>query len=431
MNILVIGSKDHKRVHCIDWQAPLPNIEEYDSVVINMQSLTQNVFDKIANKIATEMKREIATLLDTEREVFCIVNQYLTLSPPTTGFKAVTRLPPTNYDWLPTIVSVNAEKPGTSITVMNNRFEEYLKRVDQWNLILDLYQEPPVQVAIQNTYAQLAELTGNVMKILRFQLLPIAENKSKKIIAGTLVYKGKGRQGGIHLLPPPTRCDTHEAIEILLDLIYGKPLVAHPPWREGIDVPGIQDKMKRMNERFQDIEEIQKNIALLQSEMEELDAFRDLLSGTGKDLVEVVQRALSEMGIHTQETQEGFPVDLINNNIAIEVTGIKGSINVGSEKVNQIARFREFHQKNEKIVLIANTYMDLRPSDRKGKMNFTPEVKEYLKAADVCLMTSETLFELWKDVTSKKLNANDVAKTILNWNGEIILKDFERARTVG
>jgi hypothetical protein len=69
--------------------------------------------------------------------------------------------------------------------------------------------------------------------------------------------------------------------------------------------------------------------------------------------------------------------------------------------------------------------MDVKPSDRKGKMNFTREVDEYLKATGVCCMTSQTLFELWKDVKTNKRKARNVINAILKHNGELTLKDFE------
>jgi hypothetical protein len=40
-------------------------------------------------------------------------------------------------------------------------------------------------------------------------------------------------------------------------------------------------------------------------------------------------------------------------------------------------------------------------------------------------MTSQTLFELWKDVKTNKRKARNVINAILKHNGELTLKDFE------
>lgn len=281
--ILVIGSKDHDRADCVDWLQPFPNIEEYDSIIINLQSLTQVIFDKIYSKISGEMSKEIGTLFDTEREVFCIINQHMVPSPTTTGGKGWVVPPPTNYDWLPATIGVIPVKQGTSINVIDKRFEKYFETIGQWSFILNLYEEPLLKEALQQTYAQYALLLGRAVKILSFQLLPIAENKSKKIIAGTLVHKGRKGIGGIHLLPSPTKSDIKSAVEILLDLIYGQPTKTYLPWREEIEVPAIQDIMKQINLKFQDMKKIQESIEPLQSVIEELDTYRDLFSATGED----------------------------------------------------------------------------------------------------------------------------------------------------
>jgi len=116
---------------------------------------------------------------------------------------------------------------------------------------------------------------------------------------------------------------------------------------------------------------------------------------------------------------------LISNEVAIEVTGIKGCVGVSSEKVNQTGRFDLVHRKEEKIVLIANTHMGLPPREREGKIDFSPKVKNYFSRLGVCCLTSKTLFELWKDVVTEKKDSKGVIEKILTKNGELKLSEFE------
>ena len=111
------------------------------------------------------------------------------------------------------------------------------------------------------------------------------------------------------------------------------------------------------------------------------DSYRDLLTSTGDDLVNIVQEALSDIGINVKKTKKGFPADLTNNKTAIEVTGIKEHVKVSSKKVIQTARFKENYHKGEKIVLIANTFMNLAPQEREGRDDFTEDAKKYFKAS--------------------------------------------------
>lgn len=102
--ILVIGSRDHDRAYCVDWQQPFPNIEEYDSIIINLQSLTQDMYDKIQKKIR-RIRKSITTVFKTDREIFCLINKLIHPSPaprPTgapVGIRVGYTLP-TNYVWV-------------------------------------------------------------------------------------------------------------------------------------------------------------------------------------------------------------------------------------------------------------------------------------------------------------------------------------------
>jgi len=411
--ILVIGSKDHNRVNCIDWLQPFPNIEEYDSVIINLQSLSIDTLNQLCktNKLA-KMKDEINTLFKTGREVFCIINELLTV-PLTKWTKS------SNYDWLSVKLALNPKR-GTSIFVVNQRSLKYFEYVRNWKYEFELELGRDVW-----------ERLGNVFL---YQLVPIATNKSKKIIAGTFMGKQYSTgepyvKGYIHFLPPPTECDIHQAMEIIIDMIWGKEEKYVPPWRKDVEVPRVKEVQKEIQQKTQKqiqiFTTIQKEISELQIQMFQWDSYRDLLTSTGDDLENIVQKALSDIGIKTKKTEKGFPADLISKKVAIEVTGIKGCVGVSSEKVNQTGRFDLVHRKEEKIVLIANTYMDFPPQEREGKMDFSPKVKDYFRRLGVCCLTSKTLFELWKDVISGKKDSKGIVKKILTKNGELMLSEFE------
>lgn len=162
--------------------------------------------------------------------------------------------------------------------------------------------------------------------------------------------------------------------------------------------------------------------------MQEWDSYRDLLTATGYKLERIVQKALADIGIKTKKTEKGFPADLISNKVAVEITGIKGCVRASSEKVTQTARFKESHRKREKIILIANTHLNLSPKRRKGEMDFSPEVKKYFESLSVCCLTTMTLFKLWRDVMTGKRDPKDIKNKILAKNGELTLGDFKQTR---
>lgn len=407
--ILVIGSKAHNRADCFDWLQPFPNIEEYDSVIVNLQSLSIDTLNQLCktNKLA-KMKDEINTLFKTGREVFCIINELLTL-PLTKWTKS------SNYDWLSVKLALNPKR-GTSIFVVTQRFLKYFEYVRNWKFEFELELGRDVWERLGNTFL--------------YRLVPIATNKSKKIIAGTFMERqfSPGEpyvKGYIHFLPPPTECDIRQAMEIIIDMIWGKEEKYVQTWRKDIKVPRINKLQQEIERKIKTITVIQEEISELNNQVLQWDSYRDLLTSTGEYLENIVQKALFDIGIKTEKTEKGFPADLISDKVAIEITGIKGRVGVGSAKVIQTARFRENYHKGEKVILIANTFMNLSPQERKGKGDFSEEAKKYFKSSSVCCLTTQTLFQLWKDVVTKKKDSKDVRRKILTRNGELGLSAFE------
>lgn len=414
--VLVIGSKEHKRADCVDWLQPFPNIEEYDSIIINMQSLNQEIYDKIQTKIR-DMNESIRTVFNTNREIFCIINNLII---PSTSLllKAMTPnyVSPTSYDWLPVNIYLNHQKTGTSINICDHRFQKYFSYIDRWNIEISMSQQTITEF--------LASLTHSIY--------PIAINKSQKNIAGSIKrinLNGKVTPGyersAIHLLPPLTRASTFQAIELILDIIYGEEEKIAQPWRKSIEIPKERELERKIENKFKVLQKKQQDISQLRNQIQEWDAYRDLLTATGNDLETIVQRTLEDIGIKTNKTEKGSPADLISKEVAVEITGIKGCVGVGSEKVNQAGRFKESYFKREKIILIADTYVDLLPKDRIGKMDFSPEVKKYFESLSVCCLTTMTLFELWKEVIASKRGQKNVKKKILTKNGELTLSEFK------
>jgi len=420
--ILVIGSKDHYRADCVDWLEPFPNIEEYDSIIINMQSLTQKDYDKIQSKIK-EMRDSIRTIIDTGREVFCVINKLIVPSPPPRrpgkpfpkGIVAGYVFP-TNYDWLPATITLDSQKRGSYISLRNSKFKNYFELVHKWKFEISFAME------------KVHEGIRSFLNLLE----PIAVNKSEKIVACSLrriedrkkLLEGE-KIGRIHLLPPPEESSLFQAIELIIDLIIGTEDKVIVPWRKQIDIPSERALKEKVDKKLSYIKNIQEEISQLQEQIKSWDSYRDLLTETGEYLENIVQKTLIDLGIKTKKTKKGFPADLLSKEVAVEVTGIKGCLTVGSEKVNQVGRFKERHRKKEKIILIANTYMDYPPKDRERKMNFSEEVAKYFEALSVCFMTTATLFQLWKNVILGKQEQKSVKSKILTKVGELTLRNFK------
>jgi hypothetical protein len=328
-------------------------------------------------------------------------------SPPKTGPKGYVSgvIPPTNYDWLFVYPTINVAE-GTSIQVIDEKFDPYAQKVKKWHFEIANVYTLEVQAGLERA----VEASGVVLE-------SIFENKSGKMIGARLVSVSPeiyGESGSVCFLPQPSECNTHEAIETLIDIAYGQNRL-EPQWRSKLDIPGIADVENEMNKIKL---EFQKRMDDLQLTQKHLDSYRNLFSITESPQIDAVKAVLKDVGFETERTKPGFPVDLQGKELAVEVTSISGKVDSASPKMFQLMRFFEKHSKGEKVLLIANTYKREFPSDRSGKEDFTPQVRDYMKINNVCGMTCVTLFELWK--RSKK-NPADVKKFILQTRGELRL----------
>lgn len=373
--VLVIGSKEHPRADCFDWLESFPNIEEYDSIIINMQSLTPQLYSKITSKIFS-MREQVVNIIATGREVFCLISNIIyplpkpiTSGTPARGVVEINSIRPTNYDWFPFKIKIITQKCGAFISLQDNRFSKYFELVNKWEFEIGIDYKSDT---LQEWFAQLT-----------FPFVAIAVNKSQKIIAGSLRVKpllqSQLQNGAIHLLPPPANVSSFQAVEAIIDIILGRAQTkVVQPWRKFIEVPKEKEIEDAIQTKLRDIQKINEDIAILQQQVMNWDSYRDLLTGTGEELEFIVQKTFSDIGINTSRTDKGFCADLIGDGFAIEVTGIKGFIGASSEKVNQIGRFHENYQKGEKIIFVVNTFMDLSPQERSGRVSFTDQSRNTL-----------------------------------------------------
>jgi hypothetical protein len=240
-----------------------PNIEEFDLVIVAQNTLTQEIFDQIPHRPG-EIRSQILTVFRTGRSVWCIVEKMLFPSPPKTGPKAMVVPPPSSYDWLFAYPMIGQVTEGSSIRVVDQTFAPYLQKVRKWSL------------EIENVYAHTGGF-GPTVPAEGVTLESIAENKSGKMIGARLIgidpefYAGSG---SICFLPKPTECDTHEGIEILIDIATGQERV-EPEWRAKVEVPALRDVEKRIDDLNRDYE---KQMSELKLKRLSLEKYRDVFS---------------------------------------------------------------------------------------------------------------------------------------------------------
>ncbi|MDG6916943.1 MAG: hypothetical protein JRM85_05040 [Nitrososphaerota archaeon] len=421
MDILVIGSKGHARATCVDWLQPFLNLEEYDSVILDLTSLTQHILDKLVGNRQNQVReipKAILTLLSTSRNVYSIFIPEVRASPFASPEGHMAFPQESNWDWLPVRPEIEA-KTGSSVDhIVEPDLQPYFANVENWSFEINRPRGVRVlSMPIEEYTFAGSLLAARIGREQIWRMSSVAINKSRNNIAAKLLLP-EGKSGGIYLLPPPTKCSSHDAIEVLIDILNGSSPEGKPEWWERVEIPKAIDIGKRIKEETKAIASAQEHIEQLKGQKEEAESYRQLLSETDDPLVKVVQRTLKDLGIETEPTPKRFPADLIHKGqIAIEVTGIIDKVTADTPKVGQVLRFREKHYAGEKLVLVVNTYRRDDPAERIGREDFSKEALVLLPPLEVCAITSLTLFALWRDVMTGEREAEEVKRMIFSTVG--------------
>ncbi|HUU86994.1 MAG TPA: hypothetical protein VMX17_04485 [Candidatus Glassbacteria bacterium] len=362
--ILIIGSTPHEKVDNIKWTQPFPDIEKYDSLIIDLVSFPKNYPPTLFNNIGL-LKRTARIFIRDNKEIFCIMDKPLKIL-----FKKI----PINYSWIPfpQKLTVNPMLLGRTINLIDERFSEYIENVEKWEN--ELYWKNTINCSFDY----------------------IAINKSQNPIAATITINDRGK---IHFLPKTTKISHSNAIKLLIDLATGEEPEEYQ-WLDSIEIPELNQ-----------IENSWNNIITPEK-------YRNLFSIDDKKITKAVQIILEDLGIKTTQTTE-FDLTDLKTNIVVQITSTKGKVEAQNTKINQLARLIEKQRKNEKIIIIANTYKDLPINNRTNKEQIDLSMKIFLETNNAMFLTTLSLYHLWKKVITDQISTQEASSLIQNEIGEI------------
>jgi hypothetical protein len=362
--LLIIGSTPHKKVDSIKWTQPFPNMEKYDSLIIDLTSFPKNYPPTLFNNIGL-LKRTARIFIRDNKEIFCIMEKPLKIP-----FKKI----PLNYSWIPfpqklTVIPLIL---GRTIILTDERFSEYMENVEKWE----------------------NELFWKNTRNCSFD--PIAINKSQKPIAATITIDKRGK---IHFLPKTTKISRSKAIKLLIGLATREEPEEYP-WLDLIEIPELNQTEDPWNNSITPQE------------------YRNLFSVDHKKVTKAVQIILEDLGIQTLQNTR-FDLTGLKGNIVVKIASTKGKVEAQNTKINQLAKFIENQRKNEKIIFIANTYKDLPVNERTSKEHIDLSMKLFLETNNAIFLTTLSLYHLWKKVITDQISTQEASFLIHNEIGEI------------
>ena len=364
--MLVIGSASPDEVDSIEWTQPFPDMEAYDGLIIDLSSFPKDYPRTLFTNIGV-LKRTARIFIRDSKEIFCTMDK---------RFKVPFKKIPLNYSWIPypEKFRINPMLLGKSKKLVDERFSEYMETVERW--YSELFWEDTVNCTFE----------------------AIAVNKRQNAIAATLTINGRGK---IHFLPKATSINSSEAIELLIGLAT-KEESTDISWLASVEIPELLHAENQWN----------RTVAPAK--------YRNLFSLDHKKLVKAVQLILEDFGIQTLPNYELGLVGLMSN-LVVKTASMDGMVEAQNRKVDQVAKFVEKPNRNDKVIFVANTYRNIPINERAGKEQVDFPMKLFFETHKVTFLTTLSLFNLWKKVITCQIKPQEASFLLHNEKGEITI----------
>lgn len=349
-NILVIGTYTSEDVDSYDWWQQLPNISEYDTIILDTTKILRfmensgrlehregNVYT--IDDDESEAYKRISTNLDLVREKLIeklefestiyalylpesIINYHpFHLDGSGKGYLRSIR---TN-EWCP--VSINViQEAGKFISIIEPSYQNYFGDFKEWQYYFE--SESLDITDIEEYYVDKWDVW--------FRLDPIAINKVEKPLAITVLFlfstQGEvtpQRVGSkLVLLPVVNQYDTNASVSYLIQL--GKQFDTTPPpsWINNVEIPGEASFKKDIRNKKQQLEAFESAVRKLEDSLIELQKYKGLLYETGFTLQELVKSTLGKMEVNVKPSivTDEFIIEINGKDTLVEVKGNVKSI---------------------------------------------------------------------------------------------------------
>ena len=455
--ILVISSLIGKlaSVKTITWSEELPNIADFDVVIMDLVSLYSDVKNnKIGlSNLSYPNKEAVSNLLLSGGELIVISYPVTHLTqelhrrhnagessfdameipgkPPMSGdaHSAQSVYPRDNlYWWSPIPIKNHLESSSSSIIIEDTRFREYIEQgIKNWSYYLELdkwQDEIPLH----------SEDVGRLL--WKYNIEPIASNRYGKPIAASFSITAKIKNlfekevrviptlGTVTILPPPTKLTIEEAIRLILAKLYGVALESvEPEWLQNYKVPGEDDLEVEIRSSEQRIEEKKKKVEQKIKQLKDLTKFKKLLTEANYALEEIVWETLEELGATVKRPDEpnkedGWFTDYKGRKAVLEIKGKNGRKSIatmdvrelGNWVLNGLAKGEDY-----KGILFGNPFREESPEKRREP--FPPDVREFAEKSHQCVVTTAQFFEAFKRVKAGKMKAEVIFDKLMETNG--------------
>ncbi len=421
---LVLGSTGYSGVTSVGWNnGDLPNIVDYDAVVVDVQALNDATLATISNKHFENLRIQLTRLLLSKGRII-VVSDFKRVHYGRQESPRITN----NYSWCPIAIGINNES-GKSLKVNEYLYSKYLMHLEQWLyyfFIPENYLTMECKICFGSNNEENYLIRGT----------PYIENRYGKTIAGSCSIEfyedideiiNHKISGEIVLLPLIEKFDHKEAVRLVLEELTGKPLGYTPPgWVDTVVVPQVPKVEKEIQRRKKKIDTLSMEIGQLTDKRNSLNSIVKLLYASGQDLEEIVKFCFEALGAEVTPAkygQEEYVLRYDNKEYLVEVKGVSKSISFRHlrQLFDYMTKYEDDTGQTCNGILFGNSWRIFPPKERNttDKREFPDNVINRAKQLDVALVSSTRFFEVYCQYMKDESKAPLIMKEILNHNGVI------------
>lgn len=412
---LVIGSERHQHVTCVGWSSiDSVNVVDFDSVVIDVCSLTEDVATPFKPDYLRKTRHNLARLLDSGGRI--VVAGVLRRDMKVSGGVSIS-----NYEWCPLVINTVREGGDSIIARKADAFPKLHAEFKSWSFYYAL--------AGQFLTPEIVRLCGGTPKVrYKWKADVFTENRYGSLLSGSYVVsheasgEKKGSLGPITLLPHIASLEPRHAINLILEDLLLRPQATVPPsWVVGVSMPPIEPIQAAINAKEATIASIQIEIDSLASQKASLEHFKSLLYESGTELENVFEAALTRLGAKAapaRYSEEEFVFEYKGATYLVECKGVTKSISLTHVRQLQdyVLRYEEDEGKTGKGILFGNAWRDL-PLEARGSVDtpfFPNNVGIRATQLSLSLLNSVDFYRAFCEFLSGRLSGEVILDCIVN-----------------
>lgn len=470
---MLISSHSFKGVDSVDWSQELPNISDYDIIILDtpgivnfwssagkLKRLGRNAYalpkiDKTAKKIKANLqiiRENLLEMLEFNVTVYALYSPDISIGTKFDSSICVSEsypreLPFEGYRrpkwYLNDFINTNAWCPisietvtenGKAIIKKDKSYEEYFKNFKGWQyyFVSDSLNIGELESKYESRWKVKVELspiaTNKINKPIAIELIPLFHKWARIWVEKERGWESIPEKMGARLvlLPVDNQYDTRPLIEVLLERIKVFEKTPPPAWLGAIKIPGEASLENELATEKRNLEAMKSDVKQSEDSLSELRKYKELLYETGYILQERVKSTLDKLGakIEPSPVSDEFIIEIGGKKALIEVKGVDNK-SVSKSDLSQLnqdmTQYRITNNQGIKGILVGNSWRlhPLEQRDMPDKPLFTDYVAKVAPNQDIGLISTPQLFKAFCKTLEEPKYKKDVLNKIINNKGVI------------